>query len=633
MPFELLSNLVRDGAQMLGVWVAKFVRDPVGVMFGGVKHCVTVPFTFLVDALGDENSIINTATGIFKEADNNSRGRLIDEVLRRSPGLIKPETLLEAGQSFICGTISEHIKIRPITSLTHDVIMCSVELAGSAVDLVQPDVLLKTVKNITRAILNAFVTTVGELPLIRDIIFSNDINAATLGLIWSNGAELASFFVDLAECTKCYVPNTSRDGAAVQNEKHGEDNELDFSKTMNRHAAICQLQRLAYSIIFILKGMTKSVDIRTRDDSKPIGMTAATTLNSDAQSEPIITVRLEEVLEERPVARPTKQPVKDVGKKAGKPAAVPSEGEANTPSVNKENGYEEEKSDEAQTKQTDGIPGDQQPKKTQKVTNEKWLFVNGIAGEYHWTRLACKKLAKKYLRDLTGIFNRGDGILWDLVECAGERSARGEGTARSQKQLIKRTESSREAQAVLEEELKKALNGNDEHIVMIAHSQGCLLLRLALEKLIKDPNFRRKMMRWLCVFTFGNPSVDWKVDDGVETRSPILAGDCGVFEGVAEEGETGGKCYRHLSAYTLRTEHFANSRDFVAKLGVLSESRPTDSGYDCVFINKNNDWIGHFFGSQYSLSAEDYEPESGQTSWLLACEGGNSMADVKSGLF
>ncbi|KAK9327211.1 hypothetical protein V1520DRAFT_349429 [Lipomyces starkeyi] len=74
----------------------------------------------------------------------------------------------------------------------------------------------------------------------------------------------------------------------------------------------------------------------------------------------------------------------------------------------------------------------------------------------------------------------------------------------------------------------------------------------------------------------------------------------------------------HLSSYVLLKEHFANKEDFVAKLRVLSEKKPENSGYlnDYVFINENEEWIGHLFGTQYSLEASNCT--SGQA-WFPIC--------------
>lgn len=67
------------------------------------------------------------------------------------------------------------------------------------------------------------------------------------------------------------------------------------------------------------------------------------------------------------------------------------------------------------------------------MTNEKWIFINGIDTELFWLHLACKKLAKWPSREVTGVFNWGDGILWDSVESVGERDSQGNTGSSSQK--------------------------------------------------------------------------------------------------------------------------------------------------------------------------------------------------------
>ncbi|KAJ3454727.1 hypothetical protein MRS44_013327 [Fusarium solani] len=83
-------------------------------------------------------------------------------------------------------------------------------------------------------------------------------------------------------------------------------------------------------------------------------------------------------------------------------------------------------------------------------------------------------------------------------------------------------------------------------IVMMAHSQACLVLRLALQTLVtkipKGSPQRRIIKERLRIFTFGNPSIDWKVKNGTE---------------------------HPLSKYVYTTENFANETDFVAMLGVV----------------------------------------------------------------
>ncbi|KAH8654302.1 hypothetical protein BGZ61DRAFT_511002 [Ilyonectria robusta] len=234
---------------------------------------------------------------------------------------------------------------------------------------------------------------------------------------------------------------------------------------------------------------------------------------------------------------------------------------------------------------------------------EQWLFVNGIGGEYFWLRLYCEKLRDIFNRDIRGVFNRSDGILWDLIECAGERAIGG-----GQNTLIERTPSSMAAQGALSRELSAALQneGSNGYIVMIAYSQGCLLLRLVLQKILRNKIHGDAMRARLRVFTFGNPSIDWMGTDALGNRVPLC---------------------EHVNC----TEHFANERDFVAQLGVLrmdQEDDLRDLGYlheeSSLFINRGEDWIGHLFGTQYSLRSQDYV--DGDRSRLFACAGGTVMA-------
>ncbi|KAB5577471.1 hypothetical protein GE09DRAFT_1085895 [Coniochaeta sp. 2T2.1] len=216
-------------------------------------------------------------------------------------------------------------------------------------------------------------------------------------------------------------------------------------------------------------------------------------------------------------------------------------------------------------------------------TNEKWLFVNGVANEFVWFQRSCDKIRDTFGREVKGIYNRSDGILWDLIECAGEHSAAGKND------LIERTPSSKAAEKILKRELTDALwpaSGTaPDKVVMIAHSQGCMILRLALQTLVeetKDSDRRREMKERLRVFTFGNPSIDWRVVDATETE-------------------------RSLSNYANITEHFAHLADFVARVGVVGHRDDQDSGYDedAVFISKNGK--AHLFGAHYPLGAEAYE--------------------------
>ncbi|KFA45538.1 hypothetical protein S40293_06566 [Stachybotrys chartarum IBT 40293] len=225
-------------------------------------------------------------------------------------------------------------------------------------------------------------------------------------------------------------------------------------------------------------------------------------------------------------------------------------------------------------------------------SSEQWLFINGIANELVWFKGSCDKIRDTFNREVKGVYNRSDGILWDLIECAGEHSA----ATDKQNELITRTPSSRAAQEILRKELTKALWPGDrsipDKVVMIAHSQGCLILRLVLQKLASEnPIGSSKMLDMndrLWVFTFGNPSIDWRV--------------------LGEEPQ-------YLSEYAHVTEHFAHEADFVAMLGVVRHYENAESGYgeESVFLSKGG--RGHLFGAHYPLGADAYV--NGSSSRLL----------------
>ncbi|KAG9250664.1 uncharacterized protein F5Z01DRAFT_629056 [Emericellopsis atlantica] len=350
--------------------------------------------------------------------------------------------------------------------------------------------------------LQAWRPYLGFAPGIWEAILSNPINKKTLDFVFRRKAELADFIIDLIEPVKRFVRSDSDERTTVCD--LNAFNELDLTKPMNRHASMCQIQRLLKSIVSILHG---------RDQDKSLAdFVMDTRLDSDCDD------AITDVIQD------------SIG--------------TNTP--------------------------------------ETWFFINGIAGESQWLKLALDKLKARFgqgdkdLGTITGIFNRGDGILWDLIECAGQRCAEN-GTDTDN--VIQRTKSSQKAESLLKDELLKALTkerakpeNEQDPVIVIAHSQGCLLLRLVLEELASDPRDLAIMQKSLMVFTFGNPSVDWEIH----------------------------KSCNH-------TEHYANEKDFVAWLGVLRQDDDDSSGrfhYENL-INKGKK--GHLFGAHYDLEEGAYE--------------------------
>ena len=113
--------------------------------------------------------------------------------------------------------------------------------------------------------------------------------------------------------------------------------------------------------------------------------------------------------------------------------------------------------------------------------------------------------------------------------------------------------------------VNNALNGN-RYVRLIAHSQGTIILRIALDILHKQ---RRNDMNRLIIHTFASIAKDFP-DHGY-----------------------------------LVLEHYANQNDSVAKLGVLNiRYRNRYQG----IIYENNGDTGHLFNMFYSLHTNDYFP-------------------------
>ncbi|RKK63875.1 hypothetical protein BFJ69_g16832 [Fusarium oxysporum] len=369
-------------------------------------------------------------------------------------------------------------------------------------------------------------------------IFTNGTNEDTLGFILNHLYDLLQFLYDLVKPENVIPRLPAADGAIESNADGfpGRDNrynELDLRQKENRHAIIYQVQRVSLTLTAILKMDTEHV---LPSGLGELDMNASLPSDFDNDGNP--------------------PPPTYVSRLVGGPASLP---------------------------------------------NEKWLFINGIANEFVWFQRSCDKIRDTFKREVMGIYNRSDGILWDFIECCGEHSA---ATARLNG-LIERTKSSTAAQKSLERELRDALWPIDrrapDKVVMIAHSQGCLLLRLALQTLVKEnpsgSQRRRDMKERLRVFTFGNPSIDWRAIGGTE---------------------------QSLSGYVNVTEHFAHRVDFVAMLGVVTHRDDQDSGYDKDSVFYSKEGRGHLFGAHYSLGASDYH--NGEKSKLLRAVYGKEIA-------
>jgi len=125
-----------------------------------------------------------------------------------------------------------------------------------------PSFVYRAALTLAFAFLKGVLTSVGQFPVIRERVISNPANIPTLWAILSHLGSLARFLVDLIEAEKCEIlANFDPDKELVFPESN-QYNELNLDIFMNRHAAICQLQRLVKSIIYIFEDISENKTLR-----------------------------------------------------------------------------------------------------------------------------------------------------------------------------------------------------------------------------------------------------------------------------------------------------------------------------------------------------------------------------------
>ena len=191
--------------------------------------------------------------------------------------------------------------------------------------------------------------------------------------------------------------------------------------------------------------------------------------------------------------------------------------------------------------------------------DEAWFFINGVTTNNDVAKMQRACLTHFFRRPITIIQNPSDSIYLDVMEAA-----------------IGKTGAWMAKPAHLAEvELKRALLSEKKKIVVIAYSQGSIIMANALRKLARNPAAVAQMHK-LEIYTFANACDKMNYLDKIN-RIPHI-------------------------------ENYANRHDLVARLGVLA---PKKRGIICidgpVFVNEL--W-GHLLNEHYLYRLLDEKGES-----------------------
>jgi len=128
-----------------------------------------------------------------------------------------------------------------------------------------------------------------------------------------------------------------------------------------------------------------------------------------------------------------------------------------------------------------------------EIPKEKWFFINGIGVDYELAKWNATHLADLFQRSVELIYKPTHGMFYDLAATVGGRTFNIEN---STDMLV---------QSSLQEAL---LNENNKKVVVIAHSQGSVILCNAVRKMIEkgDETYRKNIERKLEIYNFANLS-------------------------------------------------------------------------------------------------------------------------------
>lgn len=167
---------------------------------------------------------------------------------------------------------------------------------------------------------------------------------------------------------------------------------------------------------------------------------------------------------------------------------------------------------------------------------EEWIFLNGVAVGKNWLQSNIDRISVTFHRRVKGVHNKTAGIIFDVIQCLLERC------------LYFGTTDTRVCFSHISTAL---LNQDKKKVILILHSQGGLEGSIILDWLINQ--HPREVLQKLEIYTFGNAANHF--------NNPRTKREHGI-------PRPKGRAIRHI-------EHYANSKDFVSRWGVLHFKKQT----------------------------------------------------------
>ncbi|KAF1988966.1 hypothetical protein K402DRAFT_11862 [Aulographum hederae CBS 113979] len=241
--------------------------------------------------------------------------------------------------------------------------------------------------------------------------------------------------------------------------------------------------------------------------------------------------------------------------------------------------------------------------KYKRVADERWFFLNGCCVSGHNLQQNVDVLSETFKRPIFAIHNRTYGVLGDLFECILQRSF----------DLF--TEESRVCYEYI-----KAYCADPEvkKVILIAHSQGCIMASQILDQLYVD--MPAAAVSKLEVYTLGNAashfnnplrqisdsdtSIDARDVDMMKNNKNHSSGTSSKETETTKPGNSSSSKSAAISEMLperiiAHIEHYCNSQDMVTRWGALYSAKSILQNRFCGHIFINEGASGHMLNQHY----------------------------------